>query len=230
MSITVPNIRTKCGFWNNNTIALLLKSQLKHQTENMSKILNHLTERVVLMQTETSRVAGIPILDRFPWSCIQNTVKGSHPKGPKGPKSREHCREHFRGRSVSSYLYPTPSLYFWNRRQRKGRERGAGIGKNVFLSRVMGRATSLQVLKSLKFFKSITPTILDDVKLRPPLPTFQWWGKWRALGYSASFSLIRGRGGFISCFILSKSLENLNKNLRPPLPHFNDGKNSALWV
>lgn len=128
MSITVPNIRTKCGFWNNNTIALLLKSQLKHQTENMSKILNHLTERVVLMQTETSRVAGIPILDRFPWSCIQNTVEGSHPKGPKGPKSREHCREHFRGRSVSSYLYPTPSLYFWNRRQRKGRERGAGGG------------------------------------------------------------------------------------------------------
>ena len=43
MSVTVPNIRTQCRFWNNNTIALLLKTQFKHQNGeyawNMSTIL-----------------------------------------------------------------------------------------------------------------------------------------------------------------------------------------------
>ena len=49
-------------------------------------------------------------------------------------------------------------------------------------------------------------TILDkmDEKLRPPLPPFQWWKKWRAFVVARIHHWIRGRGASISHFILSK--------------------------
>ena len=52
----------------------------------------------------------------------------------------------------------------------------------------------------------LVTTILDkmDEKLRPPLPPFQWWKKWRVFVVARVHHWIGGRGASISHFILSK--------------------------
>ena len=55
-------------------------------------------------------------------------------------------------------------------------------------------------------FYSVQDSILDNSneKLGPPLPPISMMGKWARFGFCGDSSLIRGEGGPISLFILSK--------------------------
>ena len=58
----------------------------------------------------------------------------------------------------------------------------------------------------MTIFLDIKTTISDNSneKLGPPLPPISMMGKWARFGFCGDSSLIRGEGGLISLFILSK--------------------------